>query len=111
MRLKARSGVTLPPTRNHHQLARWINAHKLVDDRGRAVVARVDRVRTSTDSRVAGTRFRRVGRGRQGLVLEIWLADASSLGPVAKLYRHESSETYRHHGEARAWIEQHLWRA
>lgn len=109
--MKVRSRVTLPPTRNHRQLASWINAHKLVDDRGRPVVARVDRVRTSTDSRVAGTRFRRVGRGRQGLVLEIWLADVSTFDPTAKLYRHESSETYRRHGEARAWIEQHLCRA
>jgi hypothetical protein len=104
--------LTLPPTRNHRQLADWINAQRLVDDRGRPVVARVDRVRTSTDSRVAGTRFRRIGRGRAGLVLEIWPAHAKRVMPNSdeRLYRHASSETYRRHDEARAWVEQNLRR-
>ena len=104
------SRVALPPTRNHRQLANWINKHGLVDTEGNAVCARIYRVTTSTDTRVAGTRFRRIGRGRQGLVLEIWLTDASTFDPTAKLYRHESSETYRRHDEARAWIEQNLRR-
>lgn len=105
----ARTSVKLPPTRNHRQLASWINEHKLVDDRGRLVAARLERVKTSTDSRVAGTRFRRVGKGRQGLVLEIWPADAKLLArPEERLYRHESSETYRRHTEARDWVEQNL---
>ncbi len=102
--------MTLPPTSNHRQLARWINEHKLVDGRGRPVVARVDRVTTSTDTRVAGTRFRRVGRGRRGLLLEIRLVEIPSYLPreEARLYRHESSETYRRHAEARAWVVQNL---
>jgi hypothetical protein len=104
--------LTLPPTRNHRQLADWINAQKLVDARGRPVAARVDRVTTSTDTRVAGKRFRRVGRGRKGLLLEIWLRE--DLGRLApddrRLYRHESSETYRRHDEARTWVEQNLRR-
>jgi hypothetical protein len=103
--------VKVPPTRNHRQLANWINANKLVDASGDAVCARIYRVTTSTDTRVAGTRFRRVGKGRQGLVLEIWLSDASTFDPTARLYRHEASETYRRHSEARAWIEQNLRRA
>jgi hypothetical protein len=103
--------LALPPTRNHRQLANWINTQKLVDDRGRLVAARVDRVTTSTDSRVAGTRFRRIGKGRVGLVLEIWPANAKLLArPEERLYRHESSEAYRRHTEARAWVEQHLRR-
>jgi len=97
------TSLKLPPTRNHRQLAAWINAQKLVDERGRPVVARVEHVKTSTDGRVAGTRFRRVGKGRQGLLLEIWRS-----APEERLYRHESSETYRKHAEARAWVEQHL---
>lgn len=107
------SRLTLPPTRNHRQLAAWINEQRLVDDLDRPVVARVDRVRTSTDSRIAGTRFRRIGRGRAGLVLEIWPAHAKLSMPNSneRLYRHESSETYRRHDEARAWIEQNLRRA
>lgn len=104
--------MMIPPTRNHRQLASWINEHKLVDDRGRLVSARVDRVQTNTDGRVAGTRFRRIGKGRAGLVLEIWPANAKLLAqPEERLYRHESSETYRKHSEARAWVEQHLRRS
>jgi hypothetical protein len=97
-------------TRNHHQLAAWINAQRLVDAAGREVCARVDRVTTNTDGRVAGTRFRRVGRGRRGLVLEIWLNGASIFDPSSRLYRHESSETYRKHSEAREWVEKNLRR-
>jgi len=105
--------VKLPPTRNHRQLAAWINAHHLVDADGRAICARVDRVTTNTDSRIAGTRFRRIGRGRGGLLLEIWLVEVPPHLPreEARLYRHESSETYRRHAEARAWVEQTLRRA
>lgn len=102
--------MKIPPTRNHRQLASWINTHDLFDDRGRQVMARVERVTTNTDTKVAGTRFRRVGRGRRGLVLEIWPVGASILSPEDRLYRHESSETYRRHSEARDWIEQHLRR-
>lgn len=102
--------MKLPPTRDHRQLADWINAHKIVDDRGRQVLARVERVTTNTDTKVAGTRFRRVGRGRAGLVLEIWPVGAETWRPDQRLYRHESSETYRRHGEAREWIEQNLRR-
>ena len=102
------TNLKLPPTRNHRQLAVWINAQKLIDERGRPVEARVECVKTSTDGRVAGTRFRRVGKGRQGLLLEIWLSGFSPFQPEACLYRHTSSETYRKHAEARVWIEQHL---
>ena len=102
------SSVKLPPTRNHRQLANWINAHKLVDDRGRTVAARVACVATNTDGRVADTRFRRVGKGRQGLLLEIWPIGVSQFSPEGCLYRHEASETYRRHDEARAWVEQNL---
>ena len=104
--------LKLAPTRNHRQLAHWINEQKLVDEQGRPVVARVDSVTTNTDTKVAGTRFRREGRGRNGLLLEIWLADPPARVPFAerRLYRHESSETYRRHREARTWVEQNLRR-
>ena len=102
--------MKLPPTRNHRQLANWINEQRLVEGRGYPVVARVQNVRTSTDTKVAGTRFRRVGRGREGLLLEVWLADAPSKMSFEerRLYRHESSETYRRHEEARRWVEENL---
>ena len=102
--------VKLPPTRNHRQLAAWINTHGLIDVQGRPVLAYVRQVKTSTDSRVVGTRFRRIGRGRKGLLLEIWPTSASRLRPDERLFRHESSETYRRHDEARAWVEQNLRR-
>ena len=103
--------LALPPTRNHRQLASWINDQKLVDKRGYSVVARTSSVVTNTDTKVAGTRFRRVGRGRKGLLLEIWLANPPARVPFEerRLYRHESSETYRKHSEARAWVEQNLF--
>lgn len=104
----ARTSLKLPPTRNHRQLANLINAHQLVDDRGRPVAARIDRIRTSTDQRIPGTRLRRPGKGRQGLRLEIWPVGAETWRPEQRLYQHESSETYRRHDEARAWVEQHL---
>ena len=110
---KSSKRLKLPATRNHRQLADWINEQGLVDDRGHSVVARVQNVVTSTDTKVAGTRFRRAGQGRKGLLLEVWLADAPTRVPFEerRLYRHESSETYRKHSEARAWVEQHLQRA
>ena len=100
--------MKLPPTRNRRQLAAWINAQRLVDAHGREVCARVDAITTNTDTCVAGTRQRRIGRGRRGLVLEIWLNGASIFDPSARLYRHESSGTYRKHTEARDWVEQNL---
>lgn len=100
--------MKLPPTRDHRQLANWINVHELVDMRGRPVSARVERITTNTDSSVAGTRLRRVGKGRRGMLLEIWPIGASILDPDERLYRHASSETYRRHAEARAWVEQNL---
>jgi hypothetical protein len=100
--------MKLPPTRNHRQLAHWINEQKLVDDRGRPVTARVESVKTNTDGRVAGTRFRRIGKGRQGLLLEIWPIGVSLFKTDERLFRHESSETYRKHSEARVWVEQNL---
>ncbi len=103
--------MKIPPTRNHRQLTSWVNEQQLVDDRGRPVVARVDAITTNTDRKLAGTRLRHAGRGRAGLVLEIWPVGADTWRPDQRLYRHESSETYRRHAEARTWIEQNLRRA
>ena len=52
------SSVKLPPTRNHRQLAAWINAQQLVDDRGRPVLARVDHVETSQNLRTEDKSWR-----------------------------------------------------
>ena len=114
--------MKIPPTKNHRQLAAWINASRLIDARGMEVVAHVEPSYTNTDSRVAGTRFRRVGKGRRGLKLEIWQRALVFIAPDGRvvpadfnkarpLYSHTSSETYRRHGEARAWVESNLWLA
>lgn len=54
----------------------------------------------NTDSRVAGTRFRREGRGRWGTLLTVRVR---ATGEV--LFRHNAAETYRHNGEVVAWLE------
>jgi hypothetical protein len=104
-----RAALVIPPTRTNRQLAAWINTTMLVDDRGLAVGAVATPIKTSTDTRVAGTRLRRPGRGRRGVLLEIWLLNPDDL-PEACLYRHESSQTYRRHEEARVWVAQNLRR-
>lgn len=108
--------LEIPLTKNHHQLAKWINEAQLVDDQGRAVTATVSKSKVSTDSKVAGTRFRRIGRGRASLKLEIYAAKAP-LSKVVRngqfsfreaLYSHESGGTYRRHTEARTWVSNSL---
>ena len=104
------SSLKIPLTRNHRQLANWINEQQLVDSRGRRVCAKVEQRRTSTDRKVG--RLRWPGKGRQGLLLEIWLVDPPPKLSYEerRLYRHESSETYRRHSEAREWVEKNLRR-
>ncbi len=100
------------PTRNHHQLAAWVNAQGLMDHGGRAVVATVQRSKYDTDSKLKGTRLRRKGKGRWGLVLEIrpripvW---RPTFGHDQNLlYSHHSGETYRKHDEARRGVAENL---
>lgn len=107
--------MTIPPTKNHQQLAAWINTNDLRHD-GRSIRAEVETWIYNTDGRVAGTRFLRKGKGRRGLRLRIWLVGADPLHkshalaahPDGVLYTHVSSETYRKHEEARQWVVQNL---
>jgi hypothetical protein len=107
-----RKPLDIPPTRNHHQLAAWINGQALIGRGDRAVVATVQRSKHSTDSSLKGTRLRRVGKGRWGLVLEIRHripVKQSTFGHDPNLlYSHHSGETYRSHDEARRWVAEHL---
>jgi hypothetical protein len=104
--------MKIPPTRNHRQLAKWINENKLVYSLERKRVrATVMSYRNSTDTKIAGTRFRRQGKGRQGLLLEILVDEGDPIGHPACIYRHESGETYRRHSEAREWVEKYLRKA
>lgn len=97
--------MRVPPTRNHRQLARWINAKRLYNCVGQRVCARVSAGRVSTDRKIG--RLRWPGKGRASLRLEIWVDGT----PSAKLYEHESGETYRRHSEAREWVSKNLHRA
>lgn len=104
---------SIPPTRNHRQLSRWINTAGMVDAQGRPVLAAVSATITDTDRKLPGTRLRHIGKGRRGLKLEIRLARQSApdmLSRDALLFEHTSSETYRRHAEARAWVEKNLHR-
>lgn len=100
--------MKIPPTKNHRQLAKWINATQLYTVVGQRVCARVSAGRVNTDSKLAGTRLIRKGRGRASLRLEIWIDGGSMWDPSHRLFEHESGETYRRHSEARAWIEKNL---
>lgn len=97
--------MKIPPTRDHRQLAAWINASRLKSETGRPVRARVEPSYTNTD-RMLG-RLRRPGRGRRGLKLAILEHD--DIHRV--LFEHDQSQTYRRHAEAREWIERNLRRS
>jgi len=98
--------LIIPPTRNHRQLAVWINAQELVDLKDRPIVASVTREKNDTGSNIKGTRLRRPGKGRWGLVLEIWLKDRKLKHDC--LFEHHAAETYRTHSEARSWAASNL---
>lgn len=95
--------LKLPPTRNHRQLADWINTQDLVDESRRAVRAAVQQWTSSTDTKIG--RLRIAGKGRRGLRLEIKPTKSMNV-----LYSHESGETYRRHEEAREWVAKNLQR-
>lgn len=105
--------LTLPPTRNHRQLANWINAQNLVDEKRRAVRADVQQWTSNTDTKIG--RLRQAGKGRRGLRLEIKLVktpeptnDWFANRHLGILFQHESGETYRRHEEAREWVGKNL---
>ncbi len=102
--------MNIPVTRNLRQLAKWINDNQLVDEHRKLVVATVRGGRVSTDSKVAGTRFIRKGRGRASLCFEIWPAGSGQWDRRDALFRHESGETYRRHAEAVQWVKANLWK-
>ena len=104
--------LNIPPTRSHHQLAAWINVQSLVDSRGLPIIATVERSKYDTSSNIKGTRLRHEGKGRWGLVLEIWLKNRNLKVDfwhnLNRLYSHNSGETYRRHEEARRWVAENL---
>jgi hypothetical protein len=61
----------------------------------------VDSVLESTDQKIAGTRLRRVGRGRVGNRLRIYNGETL-------VKEHNAAETYRHNTEVAEWILERL---
>lgn len=101
--------LIIPPTRTHAQLAAWVNANKLVlrgSLPGREVIAIVEPSTSSTDRKIG--RLRWPGKGRKGTVLRIHLRSVALCADYQALYRHDTSETYRRHAEARAWVTDNL---
>lgn len=90
-----------PPTRTHRQLAAWINGARLAYQ-GNPVAARVERSHSSTDRKIG--RLRWPGKGRNGTRLEIYTTATGPMRIVTVVYRHDTSETYRRHDEARRWV-------
>jgi hypothetical protein len=97
--------LVIPPTKNHRQLAAWVNQADLVDAKGRSVRATVDEWKTNTDQKMG--RLRWPGKGRRGLMLRLY-AKRRRPKPDEQIYENESGLWYARHDEARGWIVRHL---
>jgi len=82
------------PARRLSQLAEVINGDK-------RFTARIEKGYCNTDTQVAGTRFRRPGKGRRGNQLIVMMGSV-------KVLDHNSAETYRSNYEVEAWVKQHV---
>jgi len=106
-------------------IAKWINARSAVLH----ITAEVKGVRVSTDTPLAGTRLRNVGKGRDGNELRIFSTRALAVpsefhvdpqvmtsrgttlyGARALVHRHNSAETYRSNDEVERWLFQFVER-
>ena len=75
-------------------IAAWINQHTPA----LGLRARAESSKVSTDQQIAGTRFRRPGKGRRGVDLRV----TDLRGNHA--LRHHSGETYRTNSEVEEWL-------
>jgi hypothetical protein len=91
----------IPPTRTHKQLAAWINTDPVASKLLRAEVAPSW---SSTDQPVRGTRLRKPGRGRKGVKVTLYPRSRDTFRANTIIYTHDTSQTYRKHAEARAWV-------
>jgi len=81
--------------RNLHQIAKAINETPKL-----GLIATSAKSSSSTDSKVAGTRFRRQGKGRKGVRLVVKLVKTGEV-----VCDHDSSQTYRTNDEVERWLE------
>lgn len=66
---------------------------------------------TSTDTKVAGTRFRRQGKGRKGHRFKVYRREGGpkdGIGSPKPIFDHESGEKYRCNADVERWLETYL---
>jgi hypothetical protein len=90
------------------KIAEWINENT-------TLVAKIVKGYCNTDSKIAGTRFIRKGKGRKGnqLIVAInarKLADAELWGVNAQhlVFWHNSAETYHRNSQVVFWLQYYL---
>jgi hypothetical protein len=102
-----------PKPRRLAAIAAWVNEHTALLGL-RAVVRKTS---VSTDSKIAGTRLRRVGKGRKGNEIEFWatrtLEVPGHFGPNtviagALAHSHNAAETYRSNDEVERWLARYV---
>lgn len=94
--------TSIPPTKTHHDLAAWLNGLRMF----RAVA---ESAKSNTD--IHHGKIRVPGRGRRGVKLTVWWRRPNDMvrdPDEVKIYEHDTSECYRKHAEARAWIKHFL---
>lgn len=86
-------------------IADWINANRP------ELRATVEKSSSSTDTKVAGTRFIRRGRGRKGNRIKIYLREGGpvdGIGAPKPIFDHNAAETYRSNDEVECWLSDYL---
>lgn len=92
--------ITLPPMRTMKQVAKYINTNTRALG---GLTAETMAWTSSTDSKIAGTRLRRVGRGRKGTRIQIYAIAAGLMGGRALVFD-QKPETYRRVHEVTDWL-------
>jgi hypothetical protein len=90
---------TAPQRRRLKSIAEWINVNLP------EMAARIEEGYCNTDTKIAGTRFRRPGKGRRGNRLKVFrrVAGVAQLhkGPI---FDHNAAETYRSNDDVERWL-------
>lgn len=99
------------PARKLPKIAAWINANLP------ELEARTEPVTECTDTKIAGTRLRRHGKGRKGTRIGVSKrrevgGEVQATGHVSRhspwLLYHSSGETYRGNYEVEGWLQDYL---
>jgi hypothetical protein len=82
-------------------IAAWINANLP------ELEAKIERSSCNTDTKVAGTRFLRRGKGRRGNRLKVFRrqgGEVSKIGERRPIFDHNAAETYRTNDDVERWL-------